>query len=257
MFSTIAGLRTRYICLGEGEPILLLHGWGTQIESLSPLTTHLTRYRKVYVLDFPGFGASQLPPADWTVGNYTEWIYQFIAKFNLEKIALLGHSFGGRVAIKFAAAWPEAVDRLVLVDSAGVRQYETTPRFQFYRLVAKLGRPVLSSLPPGMRKRAQWRLYKAIGSTDYLTAGSMKGTYSKVISEDLEPFLPLIRARTLLIWGEQDQATPVTDARVMAQKIPDNQLVVIPKAGHYPFLDQPQQVFQALDAFLSPPDRSS
>lgn len=250
MFTQIGGLRTRYITQGEGQPILLLHGWGTQLESLAPVTNHLAAQRKVYALDFPGFGASEFPPVDWSVGDYAGWLAQFIEKFNLDSFDLLGHSFGGRVAIKYSSTCPEKVKQLILVDSAGVRQYEMRPRFRFYRLVAKAGRPVLGLLPEPARKRVQWRMYRAIGSTDYLTAGRLRGTYSKVISEDLEPFLPLVKARTLLVWGEQDQATPLADAQVMASKIPDNRLVVIPHAGHYPFLDQPGRVFEALDNFF-------
>lgn len=250
MFAQVAGLRTRYITLGEGLPILLLHGWGTQLESLAPLANHLSARRKVYALDFPGFGASEHPPVDWSVGDYAGWLSEFIEKFRLEPLDLLGHSFGGRVAIKFVSSWPARVNQLVLVDSAGVRQYETSPRFRFYRLVAKAGKPLLSLLPEPARKKAQWRLYRAIGSTDYLTAGELRGTYSKVISEDLEPLLPLVHARTLLVWGEQDQSTPLSDARVMAEKIPGSRLVVIPNAGHYPFLDQPERVYEALDHFF-------
>lgn len=250
MFVTIAGLRTRYVVTGEGEPLLLLHGWGTQLDSLAPVARHLAACRRIFALDFPGFGGTQLPPVDWSVGDYAAWLAQFTTHFALEKSDLLGHSFGGRVAIKFSTAWPERVGRLVLIDSAGVRQYKTSPRYRISRLVAKAGRPVLNLLPEPARKRMQWRMYRAIGSTDYLTAGPLRGTYSKVISEDLEPLLPAIRARTLLVWGELDASTPLADARVMASKIPNNRLVVIPDAGHYPFLDRPELVFAALDGFF-------
>jgi pimeloyl-ACP methyl ester carboxylesterase len=250
MFIQVAGLRIHYVALGEGAPILLLHGWGTQLESLTPVIEHLARKRRVFALDFPGFGASEFPPQDWSVGDYTNWLARFLDQFGLEKLDLLGHSFGGRVAIKFSAACPERVSRLILIDSAGVRQYDTTPRFRLIQAGARLGKPLLNLLPVRLRKRVQWRLYRAAGSTDYLTAGRLKGTYAKVIAEDLEPFLPQVRARTLLIWGEADKATPLADARVMAAHIPDNRLVVIPNAGHYPFLDQPERVFAALDDFL-------
>lgn len=250
MFIQIDGLRTHYVALGEGAPILLLHGWGTRLESLTPIVEHLARRRKVFALDFPGFGASEFPPQDWSVGDYSSWVARFLDQFGLEKLDLLGHSFGGRVAIKFSAACPERVGSLILIDSAGVRQYETTPRFRLFQAGARLGKPVLNLLPIGLRKRVQWRLYRAAGSTDYLTAGRLKGTYAKVIAEDLEPLLPQVRARTLLIWGEDDNATPLADAQVMAAHIPDNRLIIIQNAGHYPFLDQPGRVLAALDEFF-------
>lgn len=250
MFVTINETRVRFERRGDGSPVLLLHGWGRDIESLAVLQTHLATYRSTYALDFPGFGLSEPPPTAWSVGDYVCLVTDFMNYFDISKADLLGHSFGGRVAIKLAAAQPERVRRLVLVDSAGVRQYESSLGFRLVGRLASLTKPLLYRLPTRVRKRVRWWLYSSIDSTDYLTAGPMRETYKRVIEEDLEPLLPLVQASTLLLWGSKDKATPLKDARVMAKKIPNAKLVVLPKAGHFSFLDQPTLAQKALDDFF-------
>lgn len=250
MFVNVNGTRVRYECMGEGDSIILLHGWGGQIESLLPLQTHLARHRRVYALDFPGFGRSDFPPVAWSVGDYASCVLAFMDKIEVRKADLLGHSFGGRVAIKIAATQPERVQRLILVNSAGVCQSQVGWRLKFITRLAKLGKSIIDRLPKPLHVRVRWWFYQAIDSTDYLTAGRLSGTFSKVVSENLEPILPAISAPTLLIWGKKDQATPLEDGRIMARKIPNAKLVILPKAGHFSFLDQPVEANQALDNFL-------
>jgi len=250
MFINIASLRIRYECAGEGKPIVLLHGWGTHLGSLYPLMKHISTYRKVYALDLPGFGKSDFPPNGWAVSDYADLVLDFMAKCKIEKPDMLGHSFGGRITIKIAALYPQQAASVILVDSAGVRQYETGWKYKLTSLLAKLGKPVTDRLPNFLRKNVRRRFYQAIGSSDYLNAGRLKETYTKVIAEDLESLLPSISAQTLLIWGEKDDATPLADGRLMANKIPNSKLVVLPNAGHYSFLDQTALTTQTLDNFL-------
>jgi len=251
MFTDIQGIRTRYIISGEGEAFLLLHGWGAQIERLEPLQTHLEKIYKVYSFDFPGFGQTDYPPVPWSVGDYANWVLAFMDRFEIKAAIILGHSFGGRVSIKLGAYFPERIQKIILVDSAGVRQSETSRRIKIINEATNKVKPFLKYLPTIIRNQVQWKFYSAIGSTDYLTAGRLRDTYSKVISEDLAPILPLIKLPTLLIWGKNDEATLLADANLMQSLIPDSTLVVIEKAGHYSFIDQPLKVTIALDEFLN------
>jgi len=250
-FCNIQGLRTRILVVGQGDPIVLLHGWGTNIESLSPIYSYLQKNMKVIALDFPGFGQTDFPPKAWGVGDYTEWLILLLQSLKIDAADFLGHSFGGRVCIKLAATYPKIVKRLILVDSAGVRQFEMNWRNKVFRAISKIGKPILYSMPKQLGNSIRWRFYSSIGSTDYLTAGRLKETYQKVINEDLEPILSDIDSPTLLLWGENDQATPLSDGELMSKKINNAKLVAIKNAGHYPFVDSPAEVNNYIVEFLN------
>ena len=172
-FYDIQGLRTRVLITGQGDPIVMLHGWGTNIESLSPIYSFLQKKRKVVALDFPGFGQTDFPPTAWGVGDYTDWLVSFLQSLEIDSADFLGHSFGGRVSIKLAAMHPKIVNKLILVDSAGVRQFEMSWRNKMLRLITDIGKPILYSLPKQLSGKLRWKFYRSIGSTDYLTAGRL------------------------------------------------------------------------------------
>lgn len=249
-YCNVNGLRTRYLMLGEGEPIILLHGWGTNLDSFLPMYSVLQKSMRVIAVDFPGFGHTDFPPIPWTVGDYTNWLISFLQALGVTSAYFLGHSFGGRVSIKLAASSPEIVKKLILVDSAGVRQFEINWRRKFYKELSRLTKPILYLLPKSWSQKVRWKFYQAISATDYLTAGRLKETYQNVINEDLEPILDQIKASTLLIWGKNDQTTPLSDAIIMSKKIINSKLIVVKGAGHYPFVDSPDDVNQNIITFL-------
>jgi pimeloyl-ACP methyl ester carboxylesterase len=249
---TVGRLSTFCRVQGDGPAALLLHGWGTEGASLQPLSTHLAAHFRTVTPDLPGFGAATPPPVDWGVEDYAEWVVALLKKLGLERIILLGHSFGGRIAILLAATRPALVDKLVLVDSAGIRP-APSPRLRTASTVSKLGRaasgiPLVGSVAE--RLRARW--HRAVGAEDYASAGPLRGTFVKVVNRDLRDLLPRIGAPTLLLWGGADDATPATDGVLIEQLIPDARLVVFPGAGHYSYLDRPAETCAALDEFLLP-----
>jgi len=124
-FATVGGLRIRYRTMGKGAPLVLLHGWGTSLDTFRPMAEDLGRFHTVTSFDFPGHGQSDLPPGAWAVDDFVGLTLELMAELGIEKASVLGHSFGGRVAIKLAAAHPDKVDRLVLVDAAGVPPAQT------------------------------------------------------------------------------------------------------------------------------------
>jgi pimeloyl-ACP methyl ester carboxylesterase len=254
-FYDVNGIRTRVLELGEGEPIILLHGWGTKIESLFPISSFLQTDMKVIIMDFPGFGQTDFPPAPWGVSDYVDWLRSLLHILKIDSAYFLGHSFGGRVGIKLAASAPEIVKGLILVDSAGVRQFETSWRTKILGAISGVAKPFLYLLPGSLSNKIRWKFYKSIGSTDYLTAGRLRETYLKVINEDLEPLLGNICAPTLLVWGEKDQATPLKDGELMARKITGSKLIVIKDAGHYPFVDNPIEVNKYIAEYLKQPEK--
>lgn len=250
MFVDLAGVRVHYEAAGEGRPVLLLHGWGASAPAMRPIFDALRSDHAVYALDFPGFGQSALPPVPWSVGDYAELVAAFLDSLGIARADVIGHSFGGRVGIVLAAKWPAKVERLVLVDSAGIRR-APPPSRSVLRAGLRAGKALVSA--PGLgwlRSRAEAVARDRLGSEDYRSAGPLRETFVKVVAEDLSPYLPRIQAPTLLIWGERDEDTPVADGRAMESSIPDAGLVVLPGAGHFSYLDRPADFSRIVRHFL-------
>lgn len=251
-FMDVAGLRTRYLVRGGGPPVLVLHGWGARIEAVFPIVAGLAPVATVYALDLPGFGDTEQPPSAWGVEDYQAFVAAFMDAVNVKDAAIVGHSHGGRIAIRMASTEPRRVSRLVLVNSAGIRAKRT---LRYYRRVgmAKVGKHAARLLgAPGDRLRAA--LLARAGSADYLAAGPMRPTLVRLVNADLREHLPRIAAPTLLIWGSLDTDTPLSAGRLMERLIPDAGLVVLEGAGHYSYLDQPARFARIVTHFLAPPE---
>jgi pimeloyl-ACP methyl ester carboxylesterase len=247
-FTVVAGLRTRYLRRGDGPPVVVLHGWGGSIEAVAPIVLALQATNAVFALDLPGFGESDPPPRAWGVEDYQRFLTAFLDSLGLGRVAVVGHSNGGRVAIRTSATEPQRVSRLVLVDSAGIRPRRGA-RYYGKVAMAKVGKYAARYLSrPGERLRTY--LVGRAASSDYANAGAMRPTLVRLVKEDLRDLLPRISAPTLLIWGSQDTATPLSDGRLMEQLIPDAGLVVLEGAGHYSYLDQPRRFATIISHFL-------
>ena len=245
----IQGISARCRTVGSGPEVLVLHGWGASIEAVGSIVTALAPICTVHAVDLPGFGDSALPPGPWGVEDYSGWTRALLAALGLEQVSIVAHSHGGRIAIHLAAHHPELVDKLVLVDAAGVRAPRT---FRWYRRVAmaKLAKHVLNRLgSPG--RTLSGRLVGRTASGDYsATAEALRPTFNRLVSVDLTPVMPQVRASTLLIWGENDEDTPLRDGETMQRLIPDAGLVVFEGAGHFAYADQPQRFARIARHFL-------
>ncbi len=244
------GTRLAYTVSGEGKPMILMHGWGCNADTLASVEKTAAESHRVYNIDFPGFGQSPEPAQVWGVDEYTRALEEFVRRLGIEKPVLLGHSFGGRVGILYSSRNP--VDRLVLVDAAGVKPrrspdyYVKVYSFKFMKLVYRL---IYGKV--GAAKRIEAERARR-GSADYQSASPrMRAILSKVVNEDLCHVMPAISAPTLLIYGENDTATPVRDAKKIESLVPDAGLVVFPGCGHYSFLDNPYQFAAVLRSFLT------
>lgn len=254
MFTEINGLKINYIAEGNGQQsVLLLHGWGSSIKLFSYITEHLTPNFKVYAPDMPGFGESDEPGEPWSVDDYADFVIEFCEKMRIDRCFIIGHSFGGRVIIKLMSrkSLPFSVDRIVLTDSAGIRPKQTVKKKikgRFY----KIGKKILSSnLVAKITPNAMENFRKKNGSADYNAASPiMRQCLVKVVNEDLTPLIPNISVPTLLIWGDKDDATPLSDGQLMEKLIPDAGLVVFEGSGHYAFLEQGERFCRILDSFF-------
>lgn len=255
MMIQIGKLQANYMDQGQGEAILLLHGWGSNLSLYAKMIAHLSRTHRVLALDFPGFGGSEEPETPWRVDDYVDFTLEFLRLQGITAVSLVGHSFGGRVIIKLVnrSNLPLEINRLVLIDAAGIKPGKTlkkTLRTRTFKLVkALVSLPLIRFLYPDLLEDAR----KYFGSADYNAASPvMRGTLIHTVSEDLTDLLPGIKQPTLLIWGELDQDTPLEHGKKMEALIPDSGLVTIQGAGHYSFLEQSNQVHRILDSFLAP-----
>ncbi len=248
----IDGVRIAYTYHhGEGAPVVLMHGWGCSRSTLASIErVALELGRPVLNVDFPGFGASSEPAEVWGVEQYTRAMERLLALEGIGPDAvLLGHSFGGRVGILLASR--NRIGKLILVDAAGVKPRRSLAyHIKVWRFKA-IKRLMYLMLGRQRAEKRLDRLRSKAGSSDYASASPrMRAILSRVVNEDLTGVMPAITAPTLLIWGENDTATPLADAKVMERLIPGAALVSFPGCGHYSFLDNPVQFAAVLRSFL-------
>ncbi|NDJ75549.1 MAG: alpha/beta hydrolase [Chloroflexi bacterium] len=250
-FREIAGLKTAYCVLGAGQPVLTLHGWGASLRNFWPVAEDLApNGYAVHLLDLPGFGETALPPEPWRVSDYVRFVFAYLDDAGLDRVALLGHSFGGRIALVLAADAPERVSKMVLANSAGLRA-PLSLRQQIRNRAARSVRSILQALgQERLRNRLQARYNRRFASEDYLTAGPLRETFVRVIEEDLSPYAERVQAPTVLIWGDQDADTPLWQGQKLEQLIPDAGLIVFEGAGHYSYTDRLPDYIRIVDHFL-------
>lgn len=237
---------------GDGAPVVLLHGWGASIRLFTPITSVLRAHFRVIAPDFPGFGMTAPPPQGWAVHDFADWVLAILDALQVDRAHVIGHSFGGRVAISIAARFPQRVDRLVLTGSAGIKPQRTLRyhvRVRWFKVLRQLA--MVPLLPAPLRAAVQ-RQVQRLGSSDYQqAAGTVRASFVRVVNEDLRLYLPKIRAATLLVWGDEDADTPLADGQVMEQLIPDAGLVVFAGAGHYAYLEQSARFCRIVETFFS------
>lgn len=249
MHINIDGININYIDEGTGNTVLLLHGWGGSIQTMKPIANILKEGCRVITLDLPGFGESSIPERAWNSYDYAECIKKFIDELGLDSIVLFGHSHGGRVSIILSSKY-NIVKKLILIDSAGIipiRKLKYYIKVYSFKLLKKL----YTVFSIGNKEEKLEKFYKKYGSTDYKESqGVMRQTMVKVINDNLVDLLPNINVPTLLIWGENDQDTPVYMGKIMEDKIHDSGLIILKDAGHYSYIDCYEQFKAVIKVFL-------
>ena len=249
------------------DTIIILHGWGSLKEKWQAVKSIIENYDeapafanatagkngpraiKVVVMDLPGFKKETALTRVWDLDDYVDWFKKFSQEFN-EPFFLLGHSFGGRIAIKYAAQNPEKLKGLILVSSAGI-----IPKKKFLRVyigkIAQFGK-IFSFLPfYGLFRKG---FYKYIlRRTDYIQAEKLpylKETFKNVIKEDLKPYFSKIQTQCLIVWGDKDDMTPLSDGRLMNEKIPNTRLEILRGIGHFPYTQNPKLLSEKIINFI-------
>lgn len=230
------------------KTIVILHGWRSKISRWQPLAKILSERYKVYLPVLPGFGKQKLSYA-WNLTDYTNWFDDYLKENKILDPILIAHSNGGRLAIDYIAK-KDKVRRLVLISSAGIVNKESFKKVFFF-VLAKSGKSFFK-IPPisFIRKPATWFLYTIIGEKDYyLAKGFLKPTMVNLINANLMPLLSKVNLPCLILWGKDDEVTPLSDAKIFSKKIKKSRLRIYSDAGHDLPFRKTEEVVQEIIKF--------
>ncbi len=237
MIKKIRDLEVNYIQYGKGEDVVLLHGWGQNIQMMEPLGKNLLDFR-ITILDLPGFGSSQEPNFAYTISDYTELLKEFLESVDVKNPILVGHSFGGRIAISYASKYQ--IQKLVLFGTPFKVRQKKNLKLTILKNLKKI--KILEGLADKMKKH--------IGSSDYRAAsGVMRQILVNTVNTDLTDCAKQIKVPTLLIWGENDTEVPVSEAKELEQLIFDAALIIL-KGTHYCYLENLNHIISILTNFF-------
>jgi pimeloyl-ACP methyl ester carboxylesterase len=244
----------------KGKVLVILHGWASSPERWRKVKRLIEKNSgwRVLAPSLPGFKTKLKKP--WGLDGYVKWLKKWLDDQELKQVVLLGHSFGGRVAIKFAVKNPKRVERLILVDAAGIKDKRWLTRLKIGTFGWLANRfSFLKSLFP-LSQIVRRFIYLALREKDYLSAEPvLRETMAQIIKEDLEPLLSEIKTPTLIIWGEKDRVTPLWMGETFKLKMKNAtphhrgcgaRLKIIKGVGHSPHLEAPERLARVVIGWL-------
>lgn len=248
----VDGLTIEYTEKGAGLPILMLHGWGSSYKFYEPIIEALSDRFRVIAVNFPGCANSQTMKRPWNLDDYCNFVLKFMVLLEIENPILIGHSHGGRVILKMAATGLINPPKIVLLDSAGLipkKSFKQKFRAKSFKTIKKLlTMPVIKNYSGALLEKAR----NHYGSADYNAAPLvLRQTLVSLVNTDLRDIVHNISCPTLLIWGEKDTDTPLSDAKILESLIKDCGLCVYENAGHFAFFEQIGKTIAILNSFLT------
>ncbi len=214
---------------GTGRSVVMMHGWGRKLDDLLPLGEILKTKSTPILVDLPGFGESTAPESVWSTFDYGKYIIDQIKE---EKIDLLGHSFGGKIALSMAIKYPERVNKLILIATSGLKKRRTFFEKIKFSSIRTLGKMIKAFDKLFSTKYFETKFTPRFASLDYKNAGIMKPILVKSINEDFSSEIDKIKCKTLILWGEKDTETPPEIAFKLNKFIPGSKLIMFPYHGH-------------------------
>lgn len=267
----IEGLNVSYLAAGSGRPVVLVHGLGAAKSWWRHTIPHLASSLRVYALDLPGHGGTDVPAAVTDVDYGARFLLAALDALELPRTALVGHSLGGHIALAVAARAPQRVSRLVVVDSAGLGR-------ELNWLLRAVSLPGMGELVLGFLGRRRWEVRWEYGglfhdpslftpemAADVLVNRARPGAVSILLamlrlgvtwrgvrdSALLLDRLPLVQAPTLIVWGDQDPLFPLRHAHRARQGLRDSRLEVLSGCRHCPQLEYPERFNSIVGSFLA------
>ncbi len=262
------GMNVYYAKAGDGPPVVLLHGLGashlTCQENIEALATHFT----VYAMDIPGHGDSVREGVSYTINASVSFTFGFLDAIGLSSAALVGNLMGGLIALKSALAEPERITHLVLIDTAGFGK-EIAPFLRLMSLpfVGELAERQATRSTANMRRQifAGKNIANEALIAELVRIRSLPGARSavlKTLREGVDVFgmkrkhrllgrLPDLPMPLMVVWGGRDRFFPVAHAYAAADMVPSTRLLVLPEAGHWPHMQEPDVFNAELIMFLN------
>lgn len=241
MITNVKDIDVNYIQYGKGKKnIVLLHGWGQNIEMMNPIGKKLENIATITIIDLPGHGASSEPKVAISIYDYCEIVKELLDRLKIKNPIIIGHSFGGRIGIIYASRYE--TEKLILLGAPCFKQIEKVS-FKVKLLKSLKKVPILNKFE-GFAK-------KHIGSRDYRNASViMRKILVNTVNEDLSSCAEKISCPTLLIWGDNDNEAPLEDAEKLEKIIKDAGLVVYEGGTHYAYLEFLNPVCNVIRTFI-------
>lgn len=265
-FVMVQDMEVHYRITGQGPVLVLLHGTGASLHTWEVWTEELKNDFTVVSLDLPAFGLTgPFPDRDYQIRHYTEFLDAFTDAISLDSFALGGNSLGGLIAWRFTLDYPKRVEQLILLDAAGIPREESGESPLAFRLAKK---PAIAAIMQKVTPKALFKksLYEVYGDPEKVTPallqryfelfrrpGNRQAYVDRINQEDTitDPDrLKEIRQATLILWGETDAWIPVANASAMADRLPNDTLIIYPEVGHLPMEEIPLQTAKDVRAFL-------
>ena len=243
-------LDTHYERIGDGSPLVLLHGWGHDWQTWSPVIAPLSTHFQLVIPDLPAFGQTANPLFSWTSAEYVLWLKDFVQKvLPRQKFAVLGHSFGGKVAALYAAtAHDSQLTKLIVMDASGLPDpLPNTKKFQQH-VLRFVPESLKNALPLSLKAKVLQRINSP---TDHLNSTKdQRAILRATISENIGQTLKNIHIPTLIIWGQNDLDTPLHQGQQFHDLISGSELSIFAHSGHFPFIDETDHFVKELESFL-------
>ncbi len=235
--------------------IVFLPGWGRTKSDFDPLGKMLEERvpeTAIVQLDLPGFGGSPMPTsAGVNIPEYVEILDGFFQKLGIRNTVLVGHSFGAKIAVAYAARHSENVEKLVLISAAGVSKKMLRARIA--RLLSSIGRLMSAGFQDAvLLRRTRHLARRFFAGSDYrLSPPFLRETLKKNFAYDITPDATRVKTPTLLVWGKDDVITPLRDGTRYQSLIRDSRLEALTGCGHFPFLKYPEKCADLIASFLT------
>lgn len=231
-------LNINYKVIGDGPLVVLLHGWGQNIEMMQPLVKGL-KNKKILIIDLPGFGLSDEPKEVWSISDYADFVHKCVLKLGYKSCTVLGHSFGGKIGLLYASKYE--TDKLILFGSPYRKEItKETMKVKILKEAKKI--PFLKGTVEFAKKH--------MGSKDYKNAsGIMRDILVKHVNNDITENVKNINCPTLIIWGDNDMEVDKVCAYELEKLIKDAGVVILP-GTHYAYLENINQVNKIIKSFV-------
>lgn len=241
MIKHINNVDINYVDYGEGKnTIVLLHGWGQNIEMMKMIGDRLQKYNRVVIVDLPGFGSSSEPDTIWTMYDYTDCIHGLLKSLKVTNPIMVGHSFGGKISLIYASKYK--TEKLVLFGSPFKKEVQKISiKTKMLKVLKKI--PVLKKLEGFVKKH--------MGSRDYRQASEfMRKILVAHVNLDITEEVRNIKCPTLIVWGTNDQEVPIERAYELEKLISDAAVIPYEGCSHYAYLERLGQTVNILKNFI-------